>query len=49
VFHDWFLTTSVIKLQRLIYCECDFIDIGDIYMYIQSLTTVIDRLDLLVI
>jgi len=33
VFHDSFLTTSVIRLQRLIYCECDFIDIGDIYLF----------------
>jgi len=28
MFHDWFLTT-VIRLQRLSYCESDFIDIGD--------------------
>jgi len=27
MFHDWFLTT-VIRLQRLSYYECDFIDIG---------------------
>ena len=27
MFHDWFLTTSVIRLQKLIYYDCDFMDI----------------------
>ena len=28
VLHDWFLTTSIIRLQRLSYYENYFIDIG---------------------
>jgi len=28
MFHGWFLATSVIRLYRLSYYECDFINIG---------------------
>ena len=46
MFHDWFLTTSDIRLQRLSYYECDSLMV--VLMYIQSLKTVIVRSQLLV-